>query len=1034
MPFSFSADYEAKLPLDTTLYFCDDYEIINGCPVFILDTVGAQISQESGHPGLSIRKVWSKDVADPPILNNRQLAPQRLMSFKIEKLKTTCYTFSHDDRYVVCGMSNGSLLVWDAIRGSLAMTLKGPHEFRIADVAFLQNNPPILISVDLDGHCVKWNLNTYPVRYTESHCAPSWDDCSYVGKELAVPRLSSDGRYLGFPIYTYVEPDNADIFSPSRHQQERSGAFKLYSIIFIFETDAVVNDVTRKVDPMLVLPVQIEEPWVGAERLVDLILFSRTSRCLLLTVYELVQGYVVLWPSLEEGDVASYQLQGTRGRFSQGDGFLVTWHGLLASGEQFNDSNCYVWDLDNLGRTPIDPGRSRWNHPYYQSPEPIILGDPNEGNIHTCDFIRLRDQLGLVSCCVTDTLKVIVWQLKTQTPIHVLNTGFVGRDICPSAMRMMSDDVKQIDSVHGVEAISVSKNGQWLGVYASACRNGVIWNVCEGVEVLRIKIPEDKVEQFSGMDFCFSTQATKLLFVGKSLMSLWSPSVLRGFNAALRSHYILKAADDDIHIGKSISKFSIDGSTIAVMRFNSECTTVWKLFQQRQYVLNRMNARQEGRSLWQTEPSNYFKVESAKNRFCHFALSEDGLSIVTCMGDLSVLHWKLENVCVYRHIATLTSYYCPCLDICFSVDASGRSMVVVCQDQGILVWIDLSSAMIVDRRETRSNRSCSFSKDGKIAVLMTNMHHVRIWDVVYRREIRTLDYKIPIFQAPGSGFYPLLAPRGDYCIVGFTKEGQPITAHPQTTLEDLNLDSIWYPETFIFSADSEWILMSGMVDESTDDMFMKQGRVPVFDQCINDDPQPSSDYPEIDFREDPPNTDESSARCANDTIKRQQTWKIVHVRGERTSKQMRLPFELEDKKFTALSPETCKCAALDNKNQLVVWGTHFTYKSVIQQRRALLDGPCCPSREFIYAKLNEYGPSLLNHPYEHGMTLVTACVNQKRTEMLKHLIAWALEFKVKLAFQGSITQHTLSSVTEDPTPNVIDLAVDIRSPDILEVR
>ena len=1031
MSFSVSADYEAKLPLDTSLYFYDDYEIINGSPVFTLDTVGTQISQDSSRSGPIIEKAWSKDVADPPLLNNRQLAPQRLMSFKVEKLKTTCYTFSHDDRYIVCGMSNGSLLVWDATRGSLAMTLKGPHEFRIADVAFLQNNPPILISVDLDGHCVRWNLSTYPVRYTEAHCAPSCDDCSYVGKELAVPRLSSDGRYLGFPIYTYVEPDNADVFSPSYSQQERTHVPKLYSIVFVFETDAVVNDVTHKVDPMLILPVQIEEPWVGAERLVDLILFSRTSRCLLLTVYELVQGYVVLWPSLEEGNVASYQLYGTMGRFSQGDRFLVTWHGLLASGEQFNDSSCYVWDLDKLGKTPVDEGRSRWNHPYYQSPEPITLGDPNEGNIHSCDFIRLRDQLGLVSCCVAEYLKVVVWQLKTQTPMHVLKTDICRRELCPGALRMMSDDVKQIDRVHGVGAISVSRNGQWLGVYVSARRFGVIWNVCEGVEVLRINIPEEKVEQFSGMDFCFSSQATKLLFVGRSLMSLWFPSVLRGFNTADRSHYICNAADDDIHIGKSISKFSVDGSTIAVMRFNSECTTVWKLYQQKQYVLNRMNARQEGRNLRHPDPPNYFKVESAKNRFCQFALSEDGLSVVTCMGDLSVLHWKLENVCLYRHIATLTSYYCPCLDICFSVDSIGRSMVVVCQDQGILVWIDLSSAMIVDRRETRSNRSCRFSEDGTTAVLMTNMHHVRVWDVVHRREIHTLNYKIPILQAPGSGFYPLLAPSGRYCLIGFTKEGQPITAHPQTALEDLNLDSIWYPETFILSADSEWLLMSGMVDENTDDMFMKQGRVPVFDPCFTDDPQPSSDYPEIDFREDLTNIDESLG-CISFTTKRQQTWKIVHVRGERTSKQMRLPFELEDKKFTVLSPKGCKCAALNSKNQLIVWGTHFTYKSIIQQRRTLLDGPCCPSREFIYAKLNEYGPSLLNHPYENGMTLIMACVNQKRTEMLKHLISWALEYHVKIAFQGAIT--TLSSAAEDPTPNVIDLAVDIRSPDLLEVR
>lgn len=940
-------------------------------------------------------------------------------------------------------MSNGSLSLWDVSGGSLIRTLSGLHEFPIADVAFVERNPSWLVSVDLDGHCVRWDLDSNPLRYHQAHCAPNWDDSSYVGKELASPRLSSDGCYVGFPIYTYVEPEayvGADAQSGGLNSgSERSPPPmpKLYCIVFVFETHAIPHDPSYRVDPFLVLPVRIDEHWVGAERLVDLILFSRLSSCLLLTVYELAKGYLVLWPNVGKKDVSSYRLHGTRGRFSQDDQFVVTWHCMLASGEQYPDDNCYVWDLGKLQGVVIDENKSMWNHPYLEGIQPMILSDPNEGVVHTCDFVRLKDHLGLVSCCVCEELTVIIWDLSSETPLHVLRTDIRSDEVSPGMMRSKVRSVHQLDRIHGIKCMTASRNGQWVGVYSSCRRRGIVWNASEGVEVLRIELPEEKVAEASGMDFCFSTTATRMLMVGRSRMLLWSPSVLRGFNPADLPLYKLSGSDDEIGIGESVCKFSADGSVVGLMRFNSECMNLWRFHPQKRFSLTRPAEPQDYFGTGRQTGATHFQVEAAKNRFCQFAASQDGLRVVTCMGDMAVLLWDLGDVTQCRCIATLTSYYFPALDVCFSVDTNRRAMVVVCQDQGILVWINVQGASIVHREVAGGNRSCKFSTDGKTAAVMPNLYHVVVWDIIARKQIRTLDYSIPILCAPNNQFCPQLSPNADFCLVGFDADHAPVLATQDTTLEQLG-ESIWYPETFMISCDGKWALMSGRVDEDTDDILMEEHQLPdftpvmVFDFASTgrlDDRQ----FPMIDFREDTTETIERHASRQTSFLENKQTWKIVDLREQFTSKQMRLPYELRASKFVALSSDGSKCAALSACNQLIVWGTHFTYKNIIQQRRELMDSRMPPSREQIYAKLNEHGPSLVNHPYERGMNLTMECVALRRHAMLKHIINWSLDTGVELSFQGRITP-AVQSADDEITPNAIDLAVDLRSQETIEVR
>jgi len=87
-------------------------------------------------------------------------------------------------------------------------------------------------------------------------------------------------------------------------------------------------------------------------------------------------------------------------------------------------------------------------------------------------------------------------------------------------------------------------------------------------------------------------------------------------------------------------------------------------------------------------------------------------------------------------------------------------------------------------------------------------------------------------------------------------------------------------------------------------------------------------------------------------------------------KQMRLPCNLRTHKFLAVTEDGRKYAALNTRNRLIVWGTHFTYKHVIQQRFEMVETGQKSAPGYIEDKLDEYGASLINHPYCDGSILV----------------------------------------------------------------
>lgn len=158
----------------------------------------------------------------------------------------------------------------------------------------------------------------------------------------------------------------------------------------------------------------------------------------------------------------------------------------------------------------------------------------------------------------------------------------------------------------------------------------------------------------------------------------------------------------------------------------------------------------------------------------------------------------------------------------------------------------------------------------------------------------------------------------------------------------------------------------------------------------------------------------------------------MSCRGKCRSKTMELPCDMHPESFVTLSADGHRCAALTASNDLVVWTSHMTEGSIIQEHLSI--NKAIQSHEPMPANLKpllrQHGSSLLNHPYEHGMTLVASCVNSRNVQFLKDLLCWAHRNSCKLTLESTICIPDLQITVN----NIVELALFVQSPEITKVQ
>eukprot|EP00210_Caulerpa_lentillifera_P003038 g2900.t1 len=1026
------------------LSFFDDYDVKCGVPVFTLDLSSVEQYQNKA-PRLERRFHTLRNTKEPNLIHNsyqnlNQRPSLTRRGVELTENKISCHTFSPDDQILVCGARNGTLFVWDASNGKILHVLSGQHDSPVADVAFRTDSPRTIVSVDLSGVCVCWDLNQKKVSIKSMSCSPEFRDEQLLGTEGAVPCLSEDGRYVAHPVFLYSESDTitgdnelsrsaARLLgdSESRISDTRKHAMlpRFFANVYVFEVKRTA--MFLQTTPLFTLPVVITERWTGAECMLDLVQFSRTSSGLLFTVYELSKGYLVFWPRLKDMDITSYKLEGTKGRFNADDSRLVTWRAVLSSSEGTEDHCCYVWNLNNLAVWETRSSSSSWEHPRGEAHNSLVFKDPNHGSVLACDFVVVHESEGLAVFSITDSLQVIVWSLVTEIPVHILHTKLKRGDVIPGSYVNVSEETTRMERTCGVKCCAVSNDGQCIGVYSSVAKKGYVWNSSLGVEVFQINEPAGVSEAHRYVDFYFSQTTSSLALIGKSRIFLWDAVVLQNFNEVEKPIHSLTGSQADLCGGIVNCQFSQCGNAIGLLPAYALSLDIWKLNPQKQYRLNRQKVTQEfatDANRRRLERSG--DVGEGKYRFCKFAIGTDIHTVVTSMGDMSVLLWDVRDVTRCRRIAVLSSEYLPALDICFSQDLRGNKTIVVCQDQGVLVWIELAKEVVVHRTCKKRIRTCRFSTDGKTAVLVLDLFRVEVINLIERTVETELTYPIPLFNQ--QAFPPMLSPDGRNCLIGFDTANEPVICYPGSSIDTLERVTC-APQYAALSHDGEWLIMYGNICSETDSFLMDRDVTLDTGSSEHIEGFPTAKYTRSITNI---NTLHVTRNVSSDVaMETKKGWKLIHLRGKFKTKEIRMPFEMLPEKFIAISADGRRCAALSTSHKLMVFSPEYTYKTIIHTREKFTNIIADKVRgvsdcgEFC----DEYGPALLNHAYKNGMTPVMECVQYKNKAILSQLLHWALENDVKLALRSNINIPNTHIYFE----NILDFSVYMKVPDMAKM-
>lgn len=132
---------------DTKLSFYDDYHVMSGIPVFILDPYKTR----------STEKEPSKLVDNP-----KNLDLTRKISFFDDPDSVTACNFSLDDSRLASGYNDGSVRIWSTEHGTVLHTFKEMHKLSpVADIRFLQDSNTVC-GLDLQEQSSYFPFSTKP--------------------------------------------------------------------------------------------------------------------------------------------------------------------------------------------------------------------------------------------------------------------------------------------------------------------------------------------------------------------------------------------------------------------------------------------------------------------------------------------------------------------------------------------------------------------------------------------------------------------------------------------------------------------------------------------------------------------------------------------------------------------------------------------------------------------------------------------------------------------------------------------------------
>ncbi|CAD7698159.1 unnamed protein product [Ostreobium quekettii] len=949
----------------------------------------------------------------------------------------TCVAFSDDSSLLVSGHSDGAVRVWDAEHGHLLDCLANKHQGQVSDVCFSPGRADCVLSCDWSGSLVTWDFGTD--RTDTADCGFRWSNF-HLGSQPFAPQFSSSGNIVLFPIKTTLAEESFrneselsrsvlrmksfaqhDVGSTGHNgdeliAQESLGAAhvtdggKATDIVQAFVLFACATHSRSKPAKELVVPLLDESTNSGS--LAPFFKLSQDGRGLLAGFSDLNRSFLVLWPNFLDNEELSYRLEAgnsNMGAWRRDARMVVTWglqvdtdSGLEHSEDPPPGGACYVWDLTKFHGSSAPYRLARAGHPKFVASEPILLQHQSEHQVVWCEFLCLEGDWCVAQSLLCKDMMVIIWDVKKRSPTRVLESGLpVGLPAKDDAAGDVVERMMNLSLPKIMRGIAASPDSRWLGFFNARMNKGMVWDTAVGVQVLSLELPEGSCPSgCKDVHLLFSKDGKFVMFGGGlSRMLLWLPRNFGPQSLASVQLLDLETLDRSAHTLDSrrhptSCSFSSDGRMLGLAHAYTPSMLVWNLEDGVKYTLSIKNAPKA--------------KEKNALVFSDFAMSKDGHRIAACMSDNSVLLWVFEpsggdqgDYFVQGQLTSLRAAFYPKRAICFSQTPDRKETVVICEDDGTLVWVLVDEKVELDRTSSilGYNFHCKFSQDGESGVQMRTPQSVVVWNLVRREATKTVHFNLRL--GPSGEFpFPLnVGLHGESAVVGQMRDSPGmLVMTPETTEEYLSRNVVALPNRITVSDCGRWVL--------TDDL--------------------SASW-------QPPSWGSPSGMLKGpkpmETVSVGGLW-VRDVSGKSEPKKLAAP-DLDPSMFIAISQLGDKVACLTKHKRLIVWTPYAT-------------SGCIPDYNMVQAGrwgagtvgdgvdelLTRHGVSLLNYPDESGMNILFQATQNNDIDLIRRLLAWVDKNKMKISMR---TDMRGSDANSKRAPNALQLALQRRSPEAARV-
>ncbi|GMH40807.1 hypothetical protein BSKO_08711 [Bryopsis sp. KO-2023] len=959
-----SGDFPPLTPGPISFY--DNFRIVNGVPAFLLE-----IPQPAS---------LSKTLPEEVTVEYSEDDPNGV----------TCCEFSSDGSRIVSGYQNGSVRVWNALRGVLEFEKLDLHPTHVTDVSFMGNQHHMVASIDLTGRYHVWDLHNGSTAFV--NCESLWKENGVEKPVMGRPHF----EHGGLKAVVAVER-RSPVAGPSREADtgERETALGIefnvsaISTIPVFYGKAVTKSVP---EGSYLTDCQVSPS--GTSFFASFVPHLDARKNL--------EGWTVVWPEFIAQPAANSRLSGGLAAWSRISDYIVTWSPPLPLSNQTVPRFAMLW---RVAASAMDQTEGR---------NKTIVKDPAGGNICWCNFVDNFDKTltRTLACCVWtpgQEISVVFYDIVNCVFMYSIKTGV---DPAPNSWALASRfawEESLRKNVKNFRSVGLTTNRSQIGIFSGNDYKGVIVNGPFGVQELKLDIPiEFRWAIGDEAGIVMGHTAGSFAVVGSDSILLMCPHTSTSKPGQLAEALVCEDVSAPLD-NPVISQFSGNGRLLGVLRVGSSSLHVWDL---------------EGGRMHSVDVNGHSRT------IYSFAFSFQGDQIVTLSRDQTVTLWellgsKLRRVGKIVKIGTETGSSIPMATMGFTRNAAGAKAIVVCDHHGDLIWIvnaapapvaapvsERGGALFTKMPWNSTNakkalkrgpfskvkqlsvtergmgkHSCRFSADGEKGLLMPSPQRVEVWDLVNRKRTHTFEYKVPLKvdgRVSGCGSVDM---SGVCAVMGSWNEMEDLVfCNPGTAAEELSEKVEQVSNNLVISENGRWILTDGF--HASDEKSAS--------------PEPSKAIYLID----------KSGVCETRIL-----------RG----------FDLHPSRVLNISPDGRWVICAAEKNKIKIW-TSYAASGLMPSYKMLAMDKLDDDKEFLEALLDRFGPALFNLLDATGMSFMMHAVADLNFGVFRTMMEWGLNNEMKIRFRAICGSNYYGASGEQPCKeptNAIVFAIQRRSPDFV---